>query len=333
MTELHYKKVSVVMCTYNGEKYIREQIDSIIKQTYPIYELIIRDDGSTDATCSIIKEYQLKYPFIKLINSGKHLGVNDNFYKVMKMANGDYIAFSDQDDIWHHEKIEEQVKAIGDACMCAHESRSFKGDKGGFSSFDPRPRNYSLLRILFSTAFAGHTIMISRKFRDEVSFITVSACPYGTWDAVLAIAAGAKNSIVFLNKVLVEHRRLGNSLTNIKDYDSKNNVLLWCLRNFKDARAVMRWAFNDYCNLLLRIQSDDPIYKEGLLACKYVKGKGLINYIHYTLFCLKHKSEITYTNSNNALKQAFRAILFPITSCWYFRIVVKRKQEEKQHEP
>ena len=63
-TSPSFSLVSVVMCTYNGEKFLREQLDSIVQQSYPIHELLIQDDQSTDQTTEIIKEYQARYPFI-----------------------------------------------------------------------------------------------------------------------------------------------------------------------------------------------------------------------------------------------------------------------------
>ena len=68
------------MCTYNGAKYIREQLDSIINQTYPIFELIIQDDCSTDETVEIIREYAGRYENIHLFQNEKSLGINRNFY-------------------------------------------------------------------------------------------------------------------------------------------------------------------------------------------------------------------------------------------------------------
>lgn len=69
------RTISVVMCTYNGAKFVAEQIESIIGQTYPIYELIIQDDHSTDGTWEVLQGYQRKYPFIKVYmnESGKGL--------------------------------------------------------------------------------------------------------------------------------------------------------------------------------------------------------------------------------------------------------------------
>lgn len=94
------------MSTYNGEKYIREQLDSIQKQSYPNFSLLIRDDGSTDATVAIIREYQKKYSNIRLI-TGKNLGVCSSFFTLCQKADGqaEYYALADQDDYWLPDKI------------------------------------------------------------------------------------------------------------------------------------------------------------------------------------------------------------------------------------
>lgn len=106
------KTVSVVMCTYNGEKYLREQMDSILAQTYPIHEIIVCDDCSTDGTMNILQEYATKFPFIKVHRNTRNKGCNQNFhdifYQVSKKV--DYIAISDQDDIWFPEKIGKLVQ-------------------------------------------------------------------------------------------------------------------------------------------------------------------------------------------------------------------------------
>ena len=112
------KTVSVVMTTYNGEKYIREQLDSIIAQTYPIYELIIQDDGSTDRTVEICREYAKRYAFIHVYQNEHNLGCDKNFETAAMRATGDYVALSDQDDIWFKDKIAKQVAAIGDNDAC-----------------------------------------------------------------------------------------------------------------------------------------------------------------------------------------------------------------------
>ena len=90
--------VSVVMATYNGEKYIREQIDSILGQSYPVYELVIQDDCSTDSTLAIAEDYARRYPNVKVFENQRNLGFNLNFQIACMRATGDFVAISDQDN-------------------------------------------------------------------------------------------------------------------------------------------------------------------------------------------------------------------------------------------
>lgn len=117
MTQSSLPTVSIVMATYNGERFLREQLDSIIAQTYSIYELIIQDDCSNDSTKSIIEEYASKYSFIHAYHNETNLGFKKNFETACAHATGEYIAFSDQDDIWLPNHIEVLVNLIGDKSL------------------------------------------------------------------------------------------------------------------------------------------------------------------------------------------------------------------------
>lgn len=100
-------KISVALCTYNGEKYIKEQLQSIFQQKLPVSEIIICDDGSNDNTVTIVKDYQKKFPdLIQLYQNKITLKVVKNFEKAISFCTGDYIFLSDQDDIWFPEKTE-----------------------------------------------------------------------------------------------------------------------------------------------------------------------------------------------------------------------------------
>ena len=99
-------KISVAMCTYNGEKFINEQLESIVKQSRQPDELIICDDKSSDRTIEIINEFKKGVSFnVKLIINSKRLGVSKNFEKAILNCTGDIILFSDQDDVWMENKI------------------------------------------------------------------------------------------------------------------------------------------------------------------------------------------------------------------------------------
>lgn len=97
--------ISVALCTYNGERYIKEQLDSIFSQSISVDEVVICDDCSTDSTCTILDEYVLRYSQIRLIKNGKNIGFRKNFEKALVECRGDYIFFSDQDDIWAKDKV------------------------------------------------------------------------------------------------------------------------------------------------------------------------------------------------------------------------------------
>lgn len=107
------KIVQVLMSAYNGEKYLREQLDSILGQDYKRIEVLIRDDGSTDETLSILKEYGEQYENVAYY-AGENIGVQNSFFDLMKHADkeADYYAFSDQDDVWLPEKIKRAVELL-----------------------------------------------------------------------------------------------------------------------------------------------------------------------------------------------------------------------------
>lgn len=104
-------KLSVAMCTYNGEKYIKEQLESILNQTMTIDEIVICDDGSSDKTIAIIEQFQVEYPNkFSLHQNPVNLGSTKNFEKAITACTGDYIFLSDQDDIWKANKVEKIIQ-------------------------------------------------------------------------------------------------------------------------------------------------------------------------------------------------------------------------------
>lgn len=103
--------VAVLMSTYNGEAYLKEQIDSVLSQSYADFTLYIRDDGSQDGTVALIQKYQ--DPRIVLL-SGENLGPAQSFFALLRQArDADYLFFSDQDDVWYPDKMERMLSVIG----------------------------------------------------------------------------------------------------------------------------------------------------------------------------------------------------------------------------
>lgn len=103
-------KTSVALCTYNGEKYLKEQIDSILNQTKKVDEIVVCDDRSSDNTIKILEEYSAQNPnLFKIYSNEKNLRSVKNFEKAISLCTGDAIFLSDQDDLWVPEKVEEYV--------------------------------------------------------------------------------------------------------------------------------------------------------------------------------------------------------------------------------
>lgn len=158
--------ISVCMATYNGEKYIEEQIESILKQIGPNDELIISDDGSKDNTIKIIEEFNDDR--IKIyINEGVH-GFSHNFENALKKSKGDIIFLSDQDDIWLDNKIEKTLDtlsicdmAISD-CITINEKKEII-QKSRFKAFNIKP---GFINHLIKSRFLGCCIAFNRKVLD-----------------------------------------------------------------------------------------------------------------------------------------------------------------------
>lgn len=100
-------KISVALCTYNGEKYLKDQIDSILQQTRAVDEIVVCDDGSTDKTIAILQEYSSNYPSIFKIHRNEiNLRSVKNFEKAITLCTGEIIFLCDQDDVWEQNKVE-----------------------------------------------------------------------------------------------------------------------------------------------------------------------------------------------------------------------------------
>jgi glycosyltransferase involved in cell wall biosynthesis len=109
-------KISVALCTYNGEKYLAQQLDSILVQTITPFELVIADDCSTDGTLDLIKKKSEETSIpVRLLRSKSNVGVKANFEKAISECSGEYIALADQDDIWQRDKLQIFAQAILDS--------------------------------------------------------------------------------------------------------------------------------------------------------------------------------------------------------------------------
>ncbi|WP_278694742.1 glycosyltransferase [Prevotella nigrescens] len=307
--------VSIVLCTYNGAKYLSEQLDSILAQTYPLHEIIIQDDNSTDETVDIIHEYARKYSFIKFFKNNSEHGVNGNFLSAMQRATGDYIAISDQDDIWETDKIENQMNSIGKNLLCSGFSCPFSTD-GSFAYFDHRKRNVNVVRMCF-LGLPGHTLLFRRELVNMLPPLEHSIYKYSMYDAALSITAAAHKSIVFIDKILVNFRRHSAATTyndykkSLPSWQNALYMLWWGIMHFKETRKRIRPIFAAKLLLLNYVNANNDEAKAAKTILELELQNGVLPFLKLQYQCMKNYKYLFHTEGKGFLR-FIRAALYPI---------------------
>lgn len=206
--------VSIVMCTCNGENFVAKQLDSLINQTYPNLEIIISDDASTNKTLPIVREYAKKDARIKLHVNEQNLGFTKNFSNACLLASGHYIAFCDQDDIWHLEKIERMMNnwVEGTPLMYANSVRFTDESEIPALKENKRYRRFEgddLRKIAVFNTISGHAMMIKKDFLPHILPFQ-EGIMYDWWAAAVATCFGG---VGYLNEILVYQRVHGGNVS------------------------------------------------------------------------------------------------------------------------
>ena len=237
--------VSIVMATYNGEKYIKKQLDSILNQTYSNFELIICDDCSTDNTRHILEYYSKKDDRVRLIFNNKNLGVTKNFEQGIKLTKGDYIAIADQDDIWREDKLEILLKEIKNNILIYHDNFLIdEKDNIIYNSYFKflRRKNFNIKSVVIGNIIgdnfiSGHSMLFISELKKylfpfpEKRYINY----YDYWIVLVAIKLGM---IKKLDKSLVYWRQHSNN-------DSGNKIIKNDHIKFKNIQLLKyKWRLN-----------------------------------------------------------------------------------------
>lgn len=207
--------VSIALCTYNGAKYLSEQLDTLVKQTYGNIEIIAIDDCSTDNTFAILEEYAQRFTFLKVLKNERNIGYIKNFEKAILLCKGDFIALSDQDDIWDLEKIRLQVENIEDNLLIYHDSE-FIAENGTLlnkkmSNIINMYEGNSWKPFLLYNCISGHSILI----KTELAKFFLPFDKNEHHDQQIAFVAGIFGKIRYLNFPLVKYRQHNSSSTDI----------------------------------------------------------------------------------------------------------------------
>ena len=219
--------VSIALCTYNGERYLTEQLESILNQDYKnINEIICVDDNSKDNTWNILKEYAAKYNIFKISRNQSNLGFIKNYEKALTLTNNHLIAISDQDDVWYSSKISKLVKRIGNNLMTYSDNDyiDLNGKSLGIKFSDKRNLTTctSCLNFALFNGISGHTILFKRDLL-KYALPFHKEIPYDFWLAFLASQYG---EIQVVSEALVGYRQHDNNAIGgfgVKIKKSDNN--------------------------------------------------------------------------------------------------------------
>jgi glycosyltransferase involved in cell wall biosynthesis len=199
--------VSVAMATYNGASYISQQLCSLTGQTYPNLEIIVTDDASSDGTMAILKDFQLRYNFIQIFSNSVNLGITATFEHSIKNCRGDYIAISDQDDIWEINKIEVLMNAMESEDAIYADSELV--DKNG-NSLNKLASSLMNLKsfssggpFLMGIGLPGHSLLIQGDFAKFILPIP-RMIMYDRW---ISFCAAANNGIKYIDLPMVKYRQ------------------------------------------------------------------------------------------------------------------------------
>ena len=318
--------VSIVMCTYNGAAYLARQLDSILDQTWPVAEILIQDDGSTDETCAIIRSYQEKYPFIRLVRNEKNLGFNLNFLTAIPKAKGDYIALSDQDDLWEPDKIATLVHCLetsGKAFVFSR-SRPFSDDTATDTYFDTRRPNCSMERLIICNMASGHTMLFTRGFARELTPARFAQTSRWYYDHFIAAMAAAAGELVFCDRVLVNYRRHTEQVT--ADHDTTFlrtagpvRVMRRACRLYREKKEVMTAYFRNKYDFFSSLPFRNQPLADALKMADLFTRRDPVSYLKLTFLCVKLRKRIFYTADVRPVALFFRSFVFPLYCALYFK--------------
>lgn len=200
-------EISVALCVHNGNRFLRQQLDSVLAQTGVSIEIVALDDASTDESGAVLREYAARDPRVRHLCNSHNLGPSRSFERAMALSRGKFIAPCDQDDVWKPEKLERLLNAIGraDLAYCDSEYTDEAGARTGKYVCDDvaMMAGRDPLKFLFANSVSGHAALLRRSL-----FESARPFPMGTYyDWWLALCAAAGNGVVYFDEPLVEFRR------------------------------------------------------------------------------------------------------------------------------
>lgn len=300
-------KIDILLATYNGEKYLEEQLDSILNQTYENFRLLISDDGSKDNTRKILEKYSKKDNRIILFFQEKNLGVIKNFEFLLRKVENKYYMFSDQDDIWKKNKIEKSIIKLEETNSDLVYSdlevvdenlniiyKSYWKLKGIYKKI----KKYNNFKSLYLNNFVtGCTIIAkSEQIKDVLPLPNTSK--YILHDYWIALIISQKEKITYIEEPLIKYRQHKNNKIGSKKRSDE-------LKSVAEIRELFIQVKKEHFTVFIENNEkfvNEQIQKLNKKALEYYEMLGKkknFNFRNWSLFFRLYKYEsLSYKMQN-----------------------------------
>ena len=295
--------ISIAMATYNGEKYLKEQLESIYAQTYKNIEVIVTDDCSTDKTVEILKQYAASYQLKYFVNE-QNLGYVKNFEKAISLCSGDFIALSDQDDIWETDKLEVLLNKIGSNLLIHSDCSIIDNQSNMIKPYWKEKNLYhtDFRTLLFKNVVTGCTVLFNKDLLNGALPFPEGIAYHDWW---LALYAAKHDRITYTSKCLTQYRQHNEQNTGIRIGENVSylrRIFLNIMNRMNNIDIHRIVAFRTQKQNLLAIQNNTQLNEANKVvlndALAYIEDY-LSNKLHLKTFYIGMKyHKILYTHKN-----------------------------------
>ena len=303
------EKVDILLATYNGEKYIREQIDSILNQNHKDFRLLISDDGSTDKTIEILQEYKEKDNRIEVFLQKNNLGVVKNFEFLLGKVEAKFYMFSDQDDIWKENKIEKSIEKINEGFDLVYSDlevvdenlnvtyESYWKLKGIYNKI----KKYNNFESLYLNNFVTGCTIISRKELINSFMPLPNTSKFVLHDYWISLIISQNGKIAYIEEPLIKYRQHKNNKVGSKKKTDE-------LKSIDEIRKLFIQVKKEHFKVF--IENEDKfiseetkkLNKKALEYYEMLETKKNINFKGWGLFIKLYKYEgFSYNLQNFAI--------------------------------
>lgn len=243
------EKLQILLATFNSERYLARQLDSILAQDYQDFEILVRDAGSTDATLEMISDYQKKFPGKIVFVGQKRTNACESFSELLKVFDADLLMFSDHDDVWMPDKISVSIAKYGemkqrygvetpilifsDAVVADREMKVISPSLIEYQNLNPH--DLTLSRLILQNVPSGNEMLLNRALADLALPIPEEAVMHDHWISLVAAVFG---KIEFIERPTLYYRQHGGNVYGASSYSPS-----FFFRRMKQGRKIIRDRF------------------------------------------------------------------------------------------